>query len=70
MSSESELLRIVNDQGLDVDHRAFAALLLLDLRSQYEKQVLEKIAGKLGTLVGLFVLVLLLQACSAAALLL
>jgi hypothetical protein len=63
MSSEKELLRIVGDQSADLATRTFAAQLVQEL-------LLRRIAGKLGTLVGLTVFVLLVQACSAIAFLL
>jgi hypothetical protein len=63
MSSEKELLRIVGDQSADLATRTFAAQLVQEL-------LLRRIAGKLGTLVGLTVFVLLVQGCSAIVLLL
>jgi hypothetical protein len=63
MSSEKELLRIVSDQSADPATRTFAAQLVQEL-------LLRRIAGKLGTLVGLTVFVLLLQACGSAIVLL
>jgi hypothetical protein len=63
MSSEKELLRIVSDQSADLATRTFAVQLVQEL-------LLRRISGKLGTLVGLTVFVLLLQACGSAIVLL
>jgi hypothetical protein len=63
MSSEKELLRMVSDHSADLATRTFAAQLVQEL-------LLRRIAGKLGTLVGLTVFVPLLQACGSAIVLL
>ena len=62
MSSEKDLLSIMNDLHNDLPYRSYATQLLQELR-------LRKIAGRLDLLAAIFVFVLLLQACSAIGLL-
>ena len=62
MSIENDLVRDINDLHSDVGLRTLAVLKLMELR-------LRKIAGRLELLAAIFLLVLLLQACSAIGLL-
>jgi hypothetical protein len=62
MSSEKDLLSIMNDLHNDLPYRSYATLLLQELR-------LRKIVGRLDLLAAIFVFVLLLQACSLIGLL-
>jgi hypothetical protein len=62
MSTEKELIAMVNDQAASTDYRILAAL-------RFQAIQLKKIYGRLDLLAGIFFLVLLLQACSAIGLL-
>jgi len=62
MSIENDLVRDINDLHSDVGLRTLAVLKLMELR-------LRKIAGRVELLAAIFLLVLLLQACSAIGLL-
>jgi hypothetical protein len=62
MSIENDLVRDINDLHSDVGLRTLAVLKLMELR-------LRKIAGRLELLAAIFLLVLLLQACSSIGLL-